>query len=230
MFVFRHLKLQLAEIENVINKMMEEDFVKFLTAEWNRPVGTLNETNPVEEERLLTIVFGMLRLQRLSFVDVFREEAYTAIKTVIKQTVIEALSREDNIDVGQRLNGIFEQLGFIDFINWLALIEEVFETLLILLKRIQSVHNIMCQGITVASQKHDLNNGDLSMIEVNHVDENVDPSSLSTTGITVIYVKLKGSLNESLSLICDYANRYDFQKLIKSNDVFILLFLVEQQK
>ena len=37
-FVFRHLGSQLAEMEKVIDKMMQEDFVRYATADLNRPL------------------------------------------------------------------------------------------------------------------------------------------------------------------------------------------------
>ncbi|UYV78300.1 hypothetical protein LAZ67_16000896 [Cordylochernes scorpioides] len=48
--------------------------------------------------QLLAIMSGMLRLESRDFVDIFQEEACTAIKTTIKQTVIEALAEVDDLD------------------------------------------------------------------------------------------------------------------------------------
>ena len=33
----------------------------------------------------MSLVFGMLRKSRLNFVDVYREEAFTAVKAIVKQ-------------------------------------------------------------------------------------------------------------------------------------------------
>ena len=46
-FVFRHLGSQLAEMEKVIDKMMQEDFVRYATSDLNRP---LTEGANVPEE------------------------------------------------------------------------------------------------------------------------------------------------------------------------------------
>ena len=37
------------------------------------------------QERLVSIMFGLLRQNKLNFVDVYREEAFTALKAIIKQ-------------------------------------------------------------------------------------------------------------------------------------------------
>ena len=72
--------------------MMNAEFVKYLTAEWNRPFDDSDDNSLADEEKLLSIIYGMVRLQRFNFIDAFREEAKTAIKAVVKQTVIEVLS------------------------------------------------------------------------------------------------------------------------------------------
>lgn len=37
------------------------------------------------QEQLVSILFGMLRQHKLNFVDVYREEAFTALKAIVKQ-------------------------------------------------------------------------------------------------------------------------------------------------
>jgi len=74
------------EIENVVEQLMNEEFVKYLTAEWNRPL-TEDAKDNIQEERLLSIIYGMLKLQKFNFVDIFREEAFVAIKATVKQIV-----------------------------------------------------------------------------------------------------------------------------------------------
>ena len=40
------------------------------------------------QERLIAIVMGMLRQNKYDFVDVYREEAATALKAVMKQVIL----------------------------------------------------------------------------------------------------------------------------------------------
>lgn len=37
------------------------------------------------QEKIVSLVFGMLRKSRFNFVDVYREEAFTAVKAIVKQ-------------------------------------------------------------------------------------------------------------------------------------------------
>ena len=39
----------------------------------------------LSQERLVSILFGMLRQHKFNFVDVYREEAFTALKATVKQ-------------------------------------------------------------------------------------------------------------------------------------------------
>jgi vacuolar protein sorting-associated protein 54 len=47
MFNFRHLGSQLAELENLIEKMLQDDFAKCISADLNRP---LSDDIPLLEE------------------------------------------------------------------------------------------------------------------------------------------------------------------------------------
>ncbi|KAG0433097.1 hypothetical protein HPB47_020248 [Ixodes persulcatus] len=80
---FRHLDCQLIEIEKVIDKMMQTDFLKYATADLNRPLE--DDVQVANEEHLVAVVFGMLRLRKQSFVDLYKEEACTAVKATVKQ-------------------------------------------------------------------------------------------------------------------------------------------------
>ncbi|KAJ8309174.1 hypothetical protein KUTeg_014048 [Tegillarca granosa] len=98
---FRHLGSQLAELEKVIDRMLQEDFAKCVSCDLNRPVSELEPL--MEEERIVSLVFGMLRKSRFNFVDVYREEAFTAIRATVKQTVVEAVSEAETTDTDENV-------------------------------------------------------------------------------------------------------------------------------
>ncbi|KAG0423171.1 hypothetical protein HPB47_001043 [Ixodes persulcatus] len=131
---FRHLDCQLIEIEKVIDKMMQTDFLKYATADLNRPLE--DDVQVANEEHLVAVVFGMLRLRKQSFVDLYKEEACTAVKATVKQTVIEFVSRNDELDLEGNGNSLFEQVKQLDFVKWIALLNEVFKNVALLLRRI----------------------------------------------------------------------------------------------
>lgn len=153
---FRHLNSQLREIRKVIIQMMKEDFVKFLTQEWNRPFTKLElelknlnfdrvESFNFDKEKLSCMIVGMLKVEYLEFVDTFKEEACTTIQASIKQTVIESLSNEDRIIFKSNLP--FEQLNELDFYNWLNVLSQIFDNLYIVLKRIETIHVVIGKTI-----------------------------------------------------------------------------------
>jgi vacuolar protein sorting-associated protein 54 len=183
--------------------MMNEEFIKYLTAEWNRPFDSSEENHFIDEDRLLSIIYGMLRLQRFNFIDAFRDEANTAIKTVVKQTVIETLSSEDNIEDEQRFDGsLFDQLRFIEFSKWITLIECVFNNLLKLLKRINSVYKVMSNGFAAIAERNYNDNKNLEF-ESTIGDGNVDAIKMLLESDCI---ELSANLKESLCTICDFAH------------------------
>lgn len=170
---FRHLKSQLNEIRNVIDAMMQEDFVKYTTQEWNRPL-TLNEQmyksgrsvtlngvtdssvggdespdrpSPVHnDDRLSAMILGMLRVQRRNFIQVFKDEACTTIKTVVKQTLIETLANEDE-ETSRESSSPLEQINELHFYKWKQLLNRLFDNLFVILKRIESIHTVIVHTI-----------------------------------------------------------------------------------
>ena len=111
---FRHLGSQLAEMENVIEKMLATEFERLTTAELNRPLPPPTPPTPPavaaaaaaatllqEEDRLTAVVSGMLRQRRYNFVQLFKDEALTAVRALVKQATGEALAASD-VDVSDR--------------------------------------------------------------------------------------------------------------------------------
>lgn len=87
---FRNLPSQLLEMERLIDKMLKTDFEKYATADLNRPWtdGEGQQQQRVQdEEKLVSIISGLLRKKNFAFVDAYKEEAVTTIKAMIKQLV-----------------------------------------------------------------------------------------------------------------------------------------------
>lgn len=83
---FRHLPGQLLEMERLVDKMLTTDFEKYATADLNRP-WTEAEQRVQDEQKLVSIISGLLRKKNFGFVDTYKEEAVTTIKAMIKQLV-----------------------------------------------------------------------------------------------------------------------------------------------
>ena len=62
MFVYRHLGSQLAELENIIEKMLQEDFGQCVSSDLNRPV--TDTEHLLEEEHILTCLgYGTTKME-----------------------------------------------------------------------------------------------------------------------------------------------------------------------
>ncbi|XP_054714166.1 vacuolar protein sorting-associated protein 54-like [Uloborus diversus] len=196
---FRHLGSQLAEMEKVIGKMMQTDFIRYVTADLNRPH---TECLIMEEERLISIVFGMLRQAHFSFIQTFKEECLTTIKALIKQTVIEEISKTDECDVESNTGNLAEQLRSLNFPKWLSLLQLVMKNLHFLLQRIQALYEAMDDTLEAAA-------GHFSVIESEDNSHRRHSLHLMESEIMIYeqdYVKLKQNLKEALCSVCDHAH------------------------
>ncbi|XP_078674296.1 vacuolar protein sorting-associated protein 54-like isoform X2 [Branchiostoma floridae x Branchiostoma belcheri] len=140
---FRHLGLQLCELERVIDRMMQEDFQRYAVENLARP--TEDGDQLFEEERLTSLVYGLLRQHRFEFLEMMREEAATAIKAGIKQTVAEYVSQIDTID-NESVGSLADQMRMLNFQQWLEMLGEVFSKLLLLVSRVKMTAAVI-QGV-----------------------------------------------------------------------------------
>lgn len=221
---FRHLNSQLAEIEIVIDKMMQADFVRHISTQLNRPLPSKSdsldgyqteeeETRISEEERLISIVFGMLRLNKFEFVDVFQEEAKTAVKAIVKQTEIEAICKSDHGDVKGDDVSLTNQISKLEFSLWLELLNKVFSNLLLLLKRIHALQVVMLDIVEVAagtplSAVEEFLKEDLVEVEPSDASKGAEAELATSASIISLseHLRLSKSLNDAMASIRDQAN------------------------
>lgn len=93
---FRHLGSQLCELEKLIDKMMIAEFSTYSHSDLNRPLE--DDCQVLEEERLVSLVFGLLKQRKLSFLEIYGEEMIITAKNIIKQCVINKVSQIEEID------------------------------------------------------------------------------------------------------------------------------------
>ncbi|XP_014669126.1 PREDICTED: vacuolar protein sorting-associated protein 54-like [Priapulus caudatus] len=219
---FRHLGSQLTEMEKLIDKMMQSDFVRYAVADLTRPL-TPEQVQVMEEERLVTILFGMLQQRKFVFVDMYREEAAATIKAIIKQTVIEIVSQADDIDVEGNVSSLADQMRLLQFETWLELLREVFRILVVLLTRIQGVRDMMQDVVHISAGKARVHG---SLNKSNNCDQWPAEGGATAAGITPeaahVHVpmaaevdvvitesectKLTSSLRDMLCSLCDTAH------------------------
>lgn len=235
---FRHLHSQLSEIRDIISKMMKEEFIKFIDAFCNKPLtdDQVSELRSIpQSERLESLVMGMLKNGCYSFIDDFNKEAKMAIKALIKQTVIETLSQDDDIEFsGKDLNSLFEK---VKNNHWLRLLNLIFGNLNLLLRKMELIQRLMKKVVQEACEHHSnsnsvdhesnsnrLNNSENHQFEslsTNDVSpaggDDISSSECSNTLISSVdcnqiiqnreYNKLMITINESLVAICEDAQK-----------------------
>lgn len=148
---FKHLPMQLGEMEKLIDKMLTTEFERYAATDLNRPLSDADlESDSVcaEEDKLVAIVMGLLRKQNFTFVQSYQQEAIATIRAIIKQLLIELLSRGDH---ELCLTGAGEQALDLTLPEWLAMLQRASHALIAVLERIKAVVSIMQQTTDAAA-------------------------------------------------------------------------------
>lgn len=202
---FRHLPSQLNEMERLIDKMLTTDFERYSTADLNRPFAPDGQHEKVlEEEKLISIISGLLRKRNLDFIDTYKEEAITTVRAIVKQMVIEVIATGD---AEICLTGAGEEAQSLSFSEWITLLETATVTLLKLLRRVRAVHDVMQQTADASAGKI---TDDMSFIDTE--------AFLSSEDYDIVQAKLTNLLQS----VCNYchercANLVSNQSLEKSS-------------
>ncbi|CAG5127416.1 unnamed protein product [Candidula unifasciata] len=207
---FRHLGSQLAEMEKLIDKMLQTDFSRCVTNELNRPVS--DSILLAEEEKLVSILFGMLRQHKFNFIDVYREEAFTALKATVKQTVVEAVVIAEDVDSENNAGSLADQMRLLNYPQWMELLSNVFANLMVLLNRAKAFYGVVTDVVGIAAGKAKVpsarspESGQSSeLVETEHlkvpVVDDVDVLISNAEFETV-----QAYLKDMLFAICDYAH------------------------
>nr|KAG5714456.1 hypothetical protein BaRGS_006902 [Batillaria attramentaria] len=204
---FRHLGSQLAEMEKLIDKMLQADFSKYTSLELHRPV--TDKVLLTEEERLVSILFGMLRQHKFNFVDVYREEAFTALKATVKQTIVEAVSAADDMDAE---GSLADQMRLLNYPRWMELLQQIFANLILLLHRSKAFYGVAIDVVGIASGKTkaptpvtSLKPDDSLLDEPEHLHVSVS-DDVDVMISEAEQEKVSAALKEMLNNICDYAH------------------------
>ncbi|XP_059476714.1 vacuolar protein sorting-associated protein 54 [Neocloeon triangulifer] len=206
---FRHLSSQLSEMQRLIDKILSAEFERYVTADLNRPLDLYTEV--LEEDKLASIVYGMLRQKYFNFANKYKEEAFTSIKAKVKQLVIEEIAASDSGEGDVRLTGSGEQLQGLPLTRWQHLLQRTAETLLKIVHHVKVVHDVMREAVEKSSGKdklkEDENNTSSNYLNIS------DPSETLLSPDERVVVEF--CLSELLCSVCDYAND-QFAQLLTS--------------
>lgn len=136
---FRHLPLQLKEMEKLIDKMLTTDFERYSTSDLNRPLLEVDD-RVLDEDKLVAIISGLLRKKNFHFIDDYKDEAIMTIRALIKQLLIELLASSD---AEICLTGAGEEAQSLTLQEWILLLQTATVSLLKIMKRIRLIHDVM---------------------------------------------------------------------------------------
>ncbi|XP_030893676.1 vacuolar protein sorting-associated protein 54 [Leptonychotes weddellii] len=137
---FRHLGSQLCELEKLIDKMMIAEFSTYSHSDLNRPLE--DDCQILEEERLVSLVFGLLKQRKLNFLEIYSEEMIITAKNIIKQCVINKVSQIEEIDTDVVVK-LADQMRMLNFPQWFDLLKDIFSKFTIFLQRVKATLNII---------------------------------------------------------------------------------------
>lgn len=114
----RHLPSQLKEMSRLIDKMLSTEFERYAAADLHRPIDAA--TGVLEPDRLVSLSAGLLHQKHLHFLEIYKQEAVTAIQALLKQLLIEQLADVED-DMEHCLTGSGEEASpTLDASHWLT--------------------------------------------------------------------------------------------------------------
>ncbi|XP_027721138.1 vacuolar protein sorting-associated protein 54 isoform X1 [Vombatus ursinus] len=137
---FRHLGSQLCELEKLIDKMMIAEFSTYSHSDLNRSLE--DDCQILEEERLVSLIFGLLKQRKLNFLEIYGEEMIITAKNIIKQCVINTVSQIEEIDT-EVVVKLADQMRLMNFPQWFDLLRDIFSKFTVFLQRVKATLNIV---------------------------------------------------------------------------------------
>lgn len=140
---FKHMGLQLKEMVVLIEKMMQAEFVQFAVG-----AGSANELTPVED-RLLPLVLGLLRLNKLHVaLDEYQASLIADLKTLVRREVTNIVSGRPEHEVRVLTwNDVKYQMSKQSSVEFLAVVKALFIWLEKKLNSVKQVHGIILSVI-----------------------------------------------------------------------------------
>ncbi|NWW42957.1 VPS54 protein, partial [Pedionomus torquatus] len=148
---FRHLGSQLCELEKLIDKMMIAEFSTYARNDLNRPLE--DDCQILEEERLVSLVFGLLKQRKLNFYEIYGDEMIITAKNIIKQCVVNTVSQIEEIDT-EVVVKLADQMRMMNFPQWFDLLKNIFSKFSIFLKRIKATLNTIRSVVFLVLDKN----------------------------------------------------------------------------
>ncbi|XP_043911488.1 vacuolar protein sorting-associated protein 54 [Protopterus annectens] len=147
---FRHLGSQLCEMEKLIDKMMIAEFSTYAHSDLSRPLE--EDYHVLEEERLISLVFGLLKQRKLHFLELYNEEMIAVTKNIIKQCVVNTVSQMEEIDT-EAVVKLADQMRMMTFSQWSELLKDIFVKFGIFIKRVKATVSVIRSVVLLVLDK-----------------------------------------------------------------------------
>ncbi|XP_062502480.1 vacuolar protein sorting-associated protein 54-like isoform X2 [Corticium candelabrum] len=112
------------------------------------------------KDKLTSVVFGLLKLRNVHFLDAFRDEVFTAIKGCIKQTVRRLVGIESEQD-DLSSSSVAEHMRRQSFHEWFGMLQTVFHSVLVILQKLLVIHKLIISVVDL----YQAQNGDAKIEE-----------------------------------------------------------------
>ena len=165
---FRHLSSQLVEIQSFIGKMLLGDFKQYITDEIQRQLvqerasviasHSWQDLEKESSDQLTSVIYGLLRQNSYTFLEVLQEASFLAVKNLLKVVVSERLttSNKSGIDTVTGLAKEYAEKASSE--EWTGFLDVMLGSLMLLLRRIFAIHTVIVRAIASANRNSDLAN------------------------------------------------------------------------
>ncbi|XP_064271032.1 vacuolar protein sorting-associated protein 54 isoform X3 [Passer domesticus] len=131
--------------------MMIAEFSTYARNDLNRPLE--DDCQILEEERLVSLVFGLLKQRKLNFYEIYGDEMITTAKNIIKQCVVNTVSQIEEIDT-EVVVKLADQMRMMNFPQWFDLLKNIFSKFTIFLKRVKATLNTIRSVVFLVLDKN----------------------------------------------------------------------------
>lgn len=138
----RHFSSQLNEIEAFIDKMLHDEYTKYIECDLSRDFNDGHEI--YDKEKLTSLLYAVFRTKNIKFINLFKEEIMIYLKSCVKQTVVLYVAQNDDDDLGDDTNGktLMDRVRQLVYQEFLLLLSRVLKNIKIMLMRVKSITSI----------------------------------------------------------------------------------------
>ncbi|XP_070588671.1 vacuolar protein sorting-associated protein 54 isoform X2 [Erythrolamprus reginae] len=217
---FRHLGSQLCELEKLIDKMMIAEFSSYSHNDLSRHLE--EECQILEEERLISLVFGLLKQRKLNFFEIYGDEIIITAKNIIKQCIVNVVSETEEIDTDVVVK-LADQMRMLNFPQWFDLLKSIFSNFIVFLKRIKGTLSVIRSVVLLVLDKNQRSKevGDIS-VQTNSAKENsidTEVAYLTHEGMFISDAFSEGDLPSTVPDSVAQRNLYPDSQPSSSNSV-----------